>query len=99
MQVLDEVEVTSDDRAAAFIAHAAAEAAAAEAPANTPSRSPLRVASLHFIEGVKGAVCSGMGVNGQPGQLTNTSSGDSSDVRLGLTGLAVKERFRRAKRR
>lgn len=105
MQVLDEQEVTSDDRAAAFIAHAAAaeSAAAASEAANSPSRGPLRVASLHFSEGfnsagVQGAVCSGTAVNAKPGQLTNTSSGDAAD-RLGLMGLAVKERFNRAKRR
>lgn len=100
VQVLDEEEVTSDDRAAAFIAHAAAEAAAAEAPSNALSRSPLRVASLQFAEGgqVQGAICSGMGVHGQPGQLKSTTSPESSD-RLGLMGVAVQERFRRAKRR
>ena len=90
--------MTSDDRAAAFIAHAAAEAAASESPTSALSRSPLRVASLHFVDGVQGAICSGMGVQGQPGQLKNATSTESSD-RLGLTGVAVKERFRRAKRR
>jgi hypothetical protein len=103
LQVLDEMEVTPEDRAAAFIAHAAAEAAAADAPANSLSRGALRVASLHFTDGftpvgVQGAICSGMRVNAQPGQLASTNSGEGSD-RLGLTGVAVKERFRRAKRK
>jgi hypothetical protein len=99
VQVLDDVEVTSEDRAAAFIAHAAAEAAA-EAPALGLTRSPLRVASLHFVEGVQGAVCSGKAIANarRPGHLSHHRP-DASPDRFGLVGVSVQERFRRAKRR
>lgn len=103
-QVLDDAEVTADDRASAFIAHAAAEAAA-DAPSMALSQSPLRVASMHFVDGLQGAVCSGKAVANarRPGQLGGGQGGygraDIPPERLGLVGVAVQERFRRAKRR
>jgi hypothetical protein len=101
MQVLDEAEVTSEDHVVAFLTQSAAEPSA-DAPAHALTSSPLRVASLQFMDGfnpvgIQGTMCSVMRAN-QPGQLTNTNSGDSAD-RLGMVGSAVKERFRRAKRR
>jgi hypothetical protein len=99
--VLDEAEVTSEDRAAALLSHATAEASV-EAPATSLTHSPLHIASLQFTDvispvGIQGTICSGMGYP-HPGQLTYSNSSDSAD-RLVLMGVPVKERFRRGKRR